>query len=237
MTRDVVTVRTDTPLKQAAALLTQRRISGLPVLGDDRHVLGVLSEGDIIFKEQGTRERPGLFERLLAGPPKQLDLKLSARTVGQAMTAPALTISARRPVTEAASTMIEEGVNRLPVVDHDDRLIGIITRADLVRAFVRSDAEVEHEIREEVLLRTLWLDPGVVEVEVDGGEVKLTGEVETRGDAEAVPALVERVPGVVAVQSDLRWRTDTSSTGRCPDRPEQRRRPPVYSCSRPCSSA
>ena len=108
--------------------------------------------------------------------------------------------------------MIEEGVNRLPVVDHDDRLIGIITRADLVRAFVRSDAEVEHEIREEVLLRTLWLDPGVVEVEVDGGEVKLTGEVETKADAEAVPALVERVPGVVAVQSDLRWRTDTSST-------------------------
>ena len=118
MTRDVVTVRTDTPLKEAAALLTQRRISGLPVVGDDRHVLGVLSEGDIIFKEQGTRERPGLFERLACGTTEAARSRsLSARTVGQAMTAPALTIGARRPVTEAASTMIEEGVNRLPVVD------------------------------------------------------------------------------------------------------------------------
>jgi CBS domain-containing protein len=212
MTRDVVTVATGTPLKDAATLLTERRISGLPVVDDERRVIGVLSEGDILFKTRGGREHPGFFERLLSASPKELDLKLTARTAGEAMSAPPLTINPRRPVTEAATTMIEEGVNRLPVVDHNERLIGIITRADLVRAFVRSDADVEREIREEVLRRTLWLDPGVVEVEVDGGEVKLTGEVETRGDAEAIPGLVERVPGVVAVQSDLRWRTDTSST-------------------------
>ena len=75
------------------------------------------------------------------------------------MSAPALTIGPNRPVTEAANTMIEEGVNRLPVVDDDGVLIGIVTRADLVRAFVRSDEEVAREIREEVIRRTLWLEP------------------------------------------------------------------------------
>jgi CBS domain-containing protein len=206
MTTNVLTVRPTTPLKEAAALLVEHHISGLPVVDDDGLVLGVVSEGDILFKESGTQERPGLLERLLAIPPSGFDLKLAARTVSEAMSAPALTICARRPVTEAATTMIEEGVNRLPVVDDDRRLIGIITRADLVRAFVRTDAQVEQEIREDVLQRTLWLEPGMVEVEVADGEVRLTGEVETKADAEAIPTLVQRVPGVVGVLSKIRWR-------------------------------
>ena len=104
--------------------------------------------------------------------------------------------------------MIDDGVNRLPVVDDEQRLIGIITRADLVRAFVRSDAEVEQEIREDVLRRVMWIEPGVVGVEVAGGEVRLTGEVETKTDAEMIPRLVQRVPGVVGVLSKLRWREE-----------------------------
>jgi CBS domain-containing protein len=206
MTRNVLTVRTAAPLKDAAALLDEHRISGLPVVDDDRHVLGVLSEGDILFKASGPPERPSLLERLVAVPSTRFDPKLAARTVGEAMSAPALTIGPRRPVTEAATTMIDEGVNRLPVVDDEQRLIGIVTRADLVRAFVRSDAEVAQEIREDVLRRTMWLEPGGVGVEVTGGEVRLTGEVETKIDAEILPRLVQRVPGVVGVLSKLRWR-------------------------------
>ena len=98
MTRDVLTVRAETTLKEAAALLAERRISGLPVVDDERRVLGVLSEGDILFKERGTHARPGLLERVLSGPAKDLD-KAAARTVGEAMSAPALTIprSGRSP--------------------------------------------------------------------------------------------------------------------------------------------
>jgi CBS domain-containing protein len=208
MTTKVLTVRSSIQLKDAAVLLTKHRISGLPVVDGEGRVLGVLSEGDILYKETGAKDKPGFFDRLLAVPPVGLDLKLAARTVGEAMSAPALTIGPRRPVTEAATVMIEEGVNRLPVIDDEERLIGIITRADLVRAFVRSDAEIEQEIREDVIRRTLWLEPDTMQIEVAGGEVRLSGEVETRTDAELIPTFVQRVPGVVAVLSKLRWREE-----------------------------
>jgi CBS domain-containing protein len=208
MTTNVLTVRSSTQLKDAAALLAEHRISGLPVVDEDGHVLGVLSEGDILYKETGTKDKPGFFDRLLSVPPTGLDLKLAARTVGEAMSVPAVTIRPRRPVTQAATTMIEKGVNRLPVIDDEDRLIGIITRADLVRAFVRSDAEIEQEIREDVLSRTLWLEADTIQIEVVGGEVRLSGEVGTQSDAELIPTFVQRVPGVVSVLSKLRWRED-----------------------------
>jgi CBS domain-containing protein len=208
MTTNVLTVRSSAKLKEAAGLLAEHRISGLPVVDDQRRVLGVLSEGDILFKESGGHDRPGFFDRLLSVPPTGLDLKLAARTVSEAMSAPALTIAPGRPVTEAATKMIEEGVNRLPVVDDEERLIGIITRADLVRAFVRTDAEIENEIREDVIQRTLWLAPDTIHVEVRSGEVHLTGETETRTDAELIPTFVQRVPGVVSVLSKLSWREE-----------------------------
>jgi CBS domain-containing protein len=208
MTTDVLTVRVTTQLKDAARLLAEHRISGLPVVDDDGRVLGVLSEGDILYKETGMKDRPGFFERLLSVPATGFELKLAARTVGEAMSAPAVTIGPTRPVTVAATTMIDEGVNRLPVVDDQGRLVGIVTRADLVRAFVRSDAEIEHEIREDVIRQKLWLEPDAFQVEVVGGEVRLSGEVETRTDAEMIPTLVQRVPGVVAVLSKLRWREE-----------------------------
>ena len=208
MTTNVVTVGAATPLKDAAALLAEHRISGVPVVDEDGHVLGVLSEGDILFKETGPPERPSLLERLLAVPSIAFDPKLEARTAGEAMSAPPVTVGPRRPVTEAATTMIEARVNRLPVVDDERRLIGIVTRADLVRAFIRSDDELEREIREDVLRRAMWIEPGVVGVEVVGGEVRLTGEVETKTDAEILPRLVQRVPGVVGVLSKVRWREE-----------------------------
>ncbi|HEY7602929.1 MAG TPA: CBS domain-containing protein [Gaiellaceae bacterium] len=208
MTTDVLTVETGTPLKDAAMLLARHRISGLPVVDDEQRVLGVLSEGDILYKETETPDRPSFLERMLTGGNGTFELKLAARTVGEAMSAPALTIGPRRPVTEAATRMIEEGVNRLPVVDHNERLMGIITRADLVRAFVRSDEEIEQEIREDVIRRTLWLEPRDLEIVVNAGEVELTGEVETKAEAELIPEFIQRVPGVVTVLSKLRWREE-----------------------------
>jgi len=102
--------------------------------------------------------------------------------------------------------MIDEGVNRLPVVD-DGALVGIITRADIVRAFTRSDAELASEILDDILRRTFWAEPGSVTVTVTDGRVALAGQVETEADAEMLPLFVSRVPGVVAVDADLRART------------------------------
>jgi CBS domain-containing protein len=205
MTTEVATVRSETTLKVAAEILVRRRISGLPVVDAERHVIGVLSEGDILFKETGEAEPKSMLERWLLFPLPAVPSKLEARTAGEAMSAPAVTIGPKQQLTDAANTMIDERVNRLPVVDDAGKLIGIVTRADLVRAFVRSDEEITKEIREDVIFRTLWIAPDSVEVVVEDGNVRLTGQVETRADAELIPAFVQRVPGVVSVLSKLRW--------------------------------
>ncbi len=205
MTREVWTVRSETPLKEAAEILARQRVSGLPVIDADNRVVGVLSEGDILFKERGKTEEKGFLASLLELGLPDVDSKLAARTAGEAMTAPAVTIGPKRPLAEAANKMIENGVNRLPVVDQDGKLLGIVTRADLVRAFVRSDDEILHDIREDVIQRTLWIAPETIEVSVQNGEVQLSGTVETKTDAELIPTFVQRVPGVVSVISKLRW--------------------------------
>ncbi len=214
MTNEVWTVQSDTRLKEAAEILTNRRISGLPVVDGENHVVGVLSEGDILFKETGGKE--SFFDRWLALPLAGLNEKLAARTVGEAMTAPPVTIGPKRSLAEAANSMIDEDVNRLPVVDDERCLIGIVTRADLVRAFVRSDEEVAREIREDVLRQTLWIEPERVTVVVEDGEVRLSGEVETKADAELIPSFVQRVPGVVSVLSKLRWPAENGHRGERP---------------------
>jgi CBS domain-containing protein len=208
MRTDVIAVTPDTSLKDAAALLVQHRISGLPVVDEEKTVVGVLSEADILVKEGGPSERAGLLSWILGDDVPGYAAKIRARTVGEAMTAPPITISPHRLVASAAREMVEQGVNRLPVVDLHGTLLGIVTRADLVRAFVRSDAEIEREIREETLRRVLWLEPTAVTVAVHDGEVELSGRVETTDDVELLEKLVARTPGVVAVRSQLTHRTN-----------------------------
>jgi CBS domain-containing protein len=207
MTRDPMTVTPETTLKDVAAILSSQGISGLPVVDADRRVLGVVSEADILRKEQGLGggRGGGVLDWLLDRD--EPDPKLEARTAGEAMTSPALTIEPGRPAAEAAKLMVEKKINRLPVVSNG-RLVGIVTRADLVRAFHRSDEEIEREIREDVLLNTLWIDPSRVSISVSNGEVSLSGDVETRTQAELVEAYVRRVPGVVDVRSELTWTVD-----------------------------
>jgi CBS domain-containing protein len=124
------------------------------------------------------------------------------RTAGAAMTAPAVTISPDASVMEAAHKIAERGVNRLPVVDEDGRLVGIIARADVVRAFARSDEAIADAVREEVE-RALGLASDAVQVAVSDGEVLLSGEVDTDANAKLAAFFAMRVPGVVAVRSEL----------------------------------
>ena len=204
MTRTVLSVSPETPLKEVARILSEKRISGTPVVDGDGRVVGVLAESDIVRQEQGAERDRGLLGRLVEGPP----LVLEARTAGEAMNSPALTVAPDDELAEAARLMTEHGVNRLPVVDGGGGLAGIVTRADLVRAFARPDAEVERELREEVLLRTLWLDPAAVQVSVRNGEVTLEGDVEQKADADLLAYFASRVPGVVSVRSNLSWRLE-----------------------------
>jgi CBS domain-containing protein len=208
MTAAVLTVSPETPLKDVAAILAEHGISGVPVCDAEGRVLGVVSEGDILFKEQGVRERHGgALAWLVDGSRWQDTSKASARTAGEAMTSPAITITQERPAAAAARIMLDRAVNRLPVV-RDGVLVGIVSRSDLVRAFTRSDEEIVTEIREDVLRRALWLDPDSVEITVRRGEVQLAGEIEAKSDAEVLTKLVARIPGVVSVGSDVLYRVD-----------------------------
>ena len=212
MTWSVISVDPATPLKEAARLLVDNRISGLPVVGKVGEVLGVLSEADFLVKAQG---EDAVAHRPLArifGESRESTAqlaKLAAVTAGGAMTSPALTVGPDARIADAAALMTRRGVNRLPVVD-DGRLVGIVTRADLVRAYIRSDDELARAIREDVLVRILWLDPARFEVEVKDGVASVRGQADRRSTAEMVGRVVAMVPGIVDVLDFVTWALDDS---------------------------
>jgi CBS domain-containing protein len=199
MTKDVITVAPDTPLRKVAELLATKGISGVPVVAGDE-LLGVVSEADIVTKEQGAPLLPKRRFRHRGGT----NDRLAARTAADAMTSPAVTIEDYRSISGAAQLMGEHGVNRLPVV-HNGRLVGILTRADLVRAFARPDTEIAAEIRDDVVERAFWQANDRIRITVADGEVVLRGVVDSKTTAEGIPPAVTRVPGVVSVRSELEW--------------------------------
>jgi CBS domain-containing protein len=202
MTRNVLTVTPESPLRNVARLMSDHGISGVPVV-EKGSVLGIVSEADIMAKERGPVLPRRRLSRWFARKPATADTeRLEARTAGEAMTAPAITIESWRTAADAAALMLDRRVHRLPVLK-DGNLVGIVTRGDLVSAFARSDAEIALDIREDVLLRTFWITPGEVEATVRNGEVTLKGTVESDVLTEMLPEAVQRVPGVVRVKSRL----------------------------------
>jgi CBS domain-containing protein len=209
MTRNVRTIAPEASIRDVAKIMVEHRISGLPVCSPDWRLLGIVSEGDILYKEHDPREghAGGPLGWIVDGAPNFAGyVKAKALTAVKAMTTPALTIAPEATVAEAARTMCEYRVNRLPVVE-DGELVGIVTRSDLVRAFTRDDDAIVDEINNDVLGRTLWVDDEVV-VEVSRGAVTLSGRLEHRSDVELLERLVAAVPGVVNVASSVAWRLD-----------------------------
>ncbi|MEV5504194.1 CBS domain-containing protein [Nonomuraea fuscirosea] len=126
------------------------------------------------------------------------------------MTTPAVTVSPKASAVEAARLMDGHGVKRLAVVDHDGRLVGIVSRRDLVKLFLRGDEAIAAEVRDDVLDRSLWVDTGDVRVDVRQGVVTLSGRMERRTEAAIAVRMVGRVNGVVGVVDRLTWKTDDS---------------------------
>ena len=202
MSRSVVTVSPDTPLKDVAACLVEHGISGVPVV-ESGSLVGVISESDIVLKENASsEERLHLLARVRKRKRSGLAEAATAREV---MGSPPITVGPRTSAAGAAWLMVENNVNRLPVVE-SGRVVGIISRADLVRAFARSDAEIRREICEE-LLPSLSLSPAEVDVTVEGGQVTLGGELERPSDVKDLPPAVAGIVGVVRVSSELRVKT------------------------------
>jgi CBS domain-containing protein len=216
MTDEVVTARYGTPLKEVARLLGEHRIGGVPVIDDDEKVIGVLSGTDLVNRQAaGLGRPPGVLRGRLGWlfpSVRGARARAAARTAGALMSAPAITVKADVGVAEAARTMAERGIERLPVVDEEDRLVGIVSRRDLLQVYLRSDGEIVREIAEDLLVDTMWLAPGTVTTQVHDGVVTLRGVVERRSDKSVALRLAEHVDGVVAVVDQLTYRIDDSHT-------------------------
>ena len=210
MTTKVASVSPETPLKDVARLLAEHRVSGVPVVDEAGTVLGVVSEADFVEREaSASGARVNWLERVLSGSDQaeQLHRRLSATTAGAAMSTPPVTVRPEAPVREAAGLMSSHAVNRLPVVE-DGRLVGIITRADILDAYLQPDAELRRTIREEVLRDTMWLDPDELQLSVIDGVAFLMGRVDRRSTAEILERLIRQLDGVVGVRCELTWELD-----------------------------
>ncbi|TJZ99569.1 CBS domain-containing protein [Actinacidiphila oryziradicis] len=208
MTSDVIRTVADTPFKDVAALLAQHHISGLPVVDDDDKVIGVISETDLLL-HHADQEKAGAERRFHLTPAaRRTATKAHARTAGELMSTPAITVRADDSIANAARTMAQHRVERLPVLDEEDRLVGIVTRRDLLQVFLRTDPDIRTEVIDEILVRTLWLSPYAIGVTVTDGVVTLEGRLERKSDVSITAQMTSQVDGVVAVVNHLTYRFD-----------------------------
>lgn len=203
MTTDVVTVSPDTSFKRIAELVTEHKIRAVPVVDEEGHVVGLVSETDLMRKEEYRAEpRPSWVRRLWH---RSHVAKAGGRTAAELMTSPAVSTRPEALVVAAARTMASHQLTRLIVVDSDGRLAGIVSRGDLLRVFLRSDEEIRAAVLSEVTPYTNWVDPHEIDVSVQDGVVTLSGRVERKSYVPIAVSLVWGIDGVVDVIDNLRY--------------------------------
>ncbi|MCX4966098.1 CBS domain-containing protein [Streptomyces sp. NBC_00654] len=210
MTRQVISVRGGTPFKEIARTLSQHQITAVPVVDEGNRVLGVVSEGDLLRK---TADRVTAPDDLPAGVGLQTWERAKAEGIRaeELMSAPPVCVRPEWTVAETARLMEAQDVKRLAVVDEEDRLLGIVSRRDLLGIFLRGDDEIRREIVEDVLAGTLHLDPDALAVEVRNGCVELGGRLPFRGMIPAIERMCATVDGVVSVSARFTYDTDDSA--------------------------
>ncbi|MCB5180872.1 CBS domain-containing protein [Streptomyces antimicrobicus] len=210
MTREVVTVPRHATFKDIVRTLGEHEVSAVAVTDTAGHPLGVISEGDLLPK---SADQGDWFRSLPRPEPWESD-KAASTKAEELMSAPAVCARPDWTVAEAARLMESQHVKRLLVVDASDVLVGIVTRGDLLRVFLRDDDAIRREITADVLGATLHLDPADVSVEVVDGQVTLHGAVPFRSLVPVVERLCRTVDGVVRVTERLTWEVDDTGTGR-----------------------
>lgn len=195
MTTDVITVSPETPIKDAARLMFRHRVSGLPVCDEMSCLVGIITEADFLRLEVARGEA---------------DEPVPVETVGEVMNRGVVTVGPDQTIPDAAKIMVVQDVKRLPVVDDEQHILGILSRLDVVAVFTRPDEVIEDEIREDLIRRVLFVDPDDIDVRVLDGVVSLSGEIATRNESRLLEEITRRLDGVIRVQNELTWRLDDS---------------------------
>jgi CBS domain-containing protein len=210
MTGQVVTARPETTFKELVALMSEHRVSGLPVVDETGRPVGVVSEADTLVKQEhrgGGETRPRFGKKRRARWQKA-----TGRTAGDLMTAPAVTIGTDATVTAAARVLAEKNIRRLCVVDADGVLAGVVSRHDVIGTFLRDDDAIRADIEEHVFKKGMWLFPGSLTVAVADGVATLDGSVEHRTTTQIAAQLTQAVPGVIGVRNNVRYELDDTVT-------------------------
>ncbi|HVV19162.1 MAG TPA: CBS domain-containing protein [Pseudonocardiaceae bacterium] len=204
MTRDLITVASTTPFKDLVDLMVRERVSALPVVDAAGNLLGVVSEADLLCKEQHADDGPDVE------PPRFANRrvrdhwrKAAGLTAVDVMTSPVLSVPSSATLPEAARHLASGGVRRLCVVD-DGRLVGVVARRDLLRPYQRSDEDIQAQVDSEVFVR-VHAKRTMARATVTKGVVTLTGRLEYQGDVSTAVRLIRAVPGVIAVRNRLDW--------------------------------
>ncbi|MET8763367.1 CBS domain-containing protein [Lentzea sp. NPDC004782] len=207
MTSEVITASPETPFKDLALLMEEHGISAVPVVEGD-YAVGVVSEADLLAKEEfrgGTRTRPAILSSRAA---KRRWRRALGGTAREVMTTPVRTIRMDASASTAAIELAKAGVRRLFVVDVEGALVGVLSRRDLLKVFVKDDEALRAEIQDEVFGSSTWLNPATVDITVHDGVVTLRGLLERRSDVDLAAYFVRALPGVVGLENNLSYEWD-----------------------------
>ncbi|MFG2859222.1 CBS domain-containing protein [Streptomyces sioyaensis] len=209
MTQTVVAIGQEARFKEIVETMEQWKVSALPVLVGEGRVIGVVSEADLLLKEEFREANPDRREQLRRSDAVR---KAGGVTAGELMSSPALTVHAGDTLAQAARTMAYKSVKRLPVVDGGGLLQGIVSRSDLLKVFLRSDEDLAAEVRTEVVGRLFADSAPELSVRVTDGVVTLSGRIRNTSLIPVAARLVRAVEGVVDVTFDLKG-SDPERTG------------------------
>jgi len=205
MTARVVSVLESAGYKEIVTLLRRNRVSAVPVVDAAGRVTGLVSEGDLLAKQTAPALPSGAVR--MAWRLRERS-KASAVTAAELMTSPAVTVTPGADVAKAARLMRDRRVKRLPVVDADGRLAGIVSRMDVLSVYEHPDGQIRGEVATGVIAGRFQLDPLDFEVTVRSGIVTITGQVESRAAALSLLGAVRDAEGVVAVRDRLSYPSD-----------------------------
>jgi CBS domain-containing protein len=215
MTVDPVTVTPGTPLKDLAGIMVTQKTSAVPVLSLKGKIVGVVTESDLLRKEEYQQDPDGHHWAHLSYRTRRAIA--TAETAGDLMSTHPATVGPEAIVAEAARLMDRHEVTCLPVVDEHGKLLGAVSSRDLLRVFLRPDDEIRSEIVSQVLVGYFGTNPALVHVEVTDGVVRMTGELERKSMLSLVLPLARAIDGVIDAEGEFKYAIDDTKLRPVPD--------------------